>query len=66
MDGNVPCVKCGFGDECAMSGIKMLYGAEATVESVGIRCFEDQEQTVSTARSLGRAIREALEGSARP
>src|SRR3990170_317946 len=24
LQGNVPCIRCGFGDECKMSGIKML------------------------------------------
>jgi multimeric flavodoxin WrbA len=60
MDGNVPCVKCGLGDEWSMSGIKMLYGADATVESVGIRCFEDQAAVVQSARELGQRIRESL------
>lgn len=60
LDGNVPCVKCGFGDECAMSGIQMLHGPEATVESTGIRCFEDREETVRAARELGERIRELL------
>ncbi len=63
MDGNVPCVKCGLGDECAMSGIKMLYGPDATVESVGIRCFEDQETVVQGARKLGEQIRTMLDAS---
>ena len=60
MDGNVPCVKCGYGDECSMSGIPMLYGPEATVASVGIRCFEDQEAAVKGTAELGRKIAEAL------
>lgn len=60
MDGNVPCVKCGLGDECAMSGIKMLHGPDATVESVGIRCFEDQAAVVASARELGQKIRAKL------
>lgn len=61
LDGNVPCVKCGLGDECSMSGIKMLHGPEATVESVGIRCFEEQPAALEAARALGRSIRERLE-----
>lgn len=60
LDGNVPCVKCGYGDECAMSAIKMLYGPDATVASAGIRCFEDQEAAVK-ARELGREIRRLLD-----
>ena len=46
IQGNVPCVKCGFGDQCQMSGITMLYGPDATVDSVGIKCFEQQPLAV--------------------
>lgn len=60
MDGNVPCVKCGHGDECAMSAIKMLHGPEATVESVGIRCFEHQEAVVEMVGEFGKQIRARL------
>ena len=58
--GNVPCVKCGRGDECKMTGITMLYGPEATVDSVGIKSFEEQPVTVKAAKELGRKIAEAL------
>ena len=40
--GNVPCVKCENNAECKMSGIKMIYGEEATPESIEINTFEDQ------------------------
>ncbi len=60
LDENVPCVKCGYGDECSMSAVKMLYGADATVESVGIRCLEDQETALRGATELGQKIGSAL------
>jgi len=60
VQGNVPCVKCGSGDECKMSGIKMLYGENATVETVGINTFEDQSIAVEAATELGRKIAQAL------
>ncbi|MEW6500827.1 MAG: flavodoxin family protein [Thermodesulfobacteriota bacterium] len=60
VQGNVPCVKCGHGDVCAMSGIKMLYGPEASVESVGIQAFEDTPTNLATATELGRSIARAL------
>lgn len=62
IQGNVPCVKCGRGDECKMTGITMLYGPEATVDSVGIKSFEEQPVTVEAAKELGRKIGEALDG----
>lgn len=61
IQGNVPCVRCGNGDSCKMSGINMLYGADATVDSVGIKQFEEQPGGVAAARDLGRKIREALD-----
>ena len=42
ISGNVPCVNCGQGEKCKMPGIKMLYGSEATVNSIGINTFEQR------------------------
>ncbi len=58
--GNVPCIRCGFGDECPMSGIKMLHGPEATVASVGVRTLESDEHLLRTAKELGEKIRRAV------
>lgn len=63
IQGNVPCVRCGFGDECTMTGITMLYGPEATVESVGITSFEEQSGNIQAASELGRRLAEALNAS---
>ncbi len=61
--GNVPCIKCGHGDECSMSGVKMLYGQEATVVSVGVQKFEEQAEAVQAAIKLGRDIAAKLKSS---
>lgn len=58
--GNVPCVRCGFGDECHMSGVKMIYGSTATVDCMGINQFERQASHVERVRTLGQKIAEAL------
>ena len=58
--GNVPCVRCKFGDECKMSGVTMLYGPEATKDSVGINVFEEQPDAVKAATELGQKIADAL------
>ncbi len=60
LQGNVPCVRCGFGDQCKMSGVKMLYGHLATVDSVGIKQFEQQPISIQGAQELGRKIADAL------
>ncbi|WP_406661626.1 flavodoxin family protein [Methanolobus sp. ZRKC3] len=58
--GNVPCVSCGYGNECDTSGLRMIFGPEATVESVGINRFEDQPEAVKGAKELGQKIAKAL------
>lgn len=60
IQGNVPCIRCGFGDQCKMSGVRMLYGPTATIDSVGIKTFESQPLNVDAAGELGRKIAEAL------
>lgn len=59
-EGNVPCVKCKDGDTCDMSGLKMLYGIDATKDSVGIHTFETQTKNVQEAKRLGEKLREIL------
>jgi multimeric flavodoxin WrbA len=58
--GNVPCVKCPHGDDCAMSGITMLYGPDACKETVGINQFESQPEVVAQAQALGRELAQRL------
>jgi len=58
--GNVPCVRCGHGDECSFSGIKMIHGPEATVESVGISGIEGNASLLEQAKQLGEKIRDAV------
>ena len=60
--GNVPCIKCGYGNECKTSGLRMIYGNEATVQSVGINKFEEQRDALDAARALGKKIASVLEG----
>ena len=64
--GNVPCIRCGFGDDCQLSGIKMLHGPEATVESVGVNRFEQETSQLEAAAQLGKKIREAVQATATP
>ncbi len=64
IQGNVPCVRCGHGDDCVVSGIKMLYGPEATVTSVGINALEQDALLLSKADELAEKLREAVTGQA--
>lgn len=60
LQGNVPCIRCGVGDKCKMSGVKMLYGPTACVDSVGIKQFEEHPITIQGAQELGRKLAAAL------
>lgn len=58
--GNVPCIRCGNGDTCEMSGIHMLHSPQATVASVGVRDLERDEGLLAQARALAARLRDAL------
>ena len=60
VNGNVPCIRCGRGDACPMSGVKMIFGLEATVESVGVSTFEEDQSQLQAAKELGEKIRRAV------
>ncbi len=62
LEGNLPCIRCGRGDWCELSGIKMLHGPGATVASVGVHTFEEDDALLAQAAQLGQAIREAVQG----
>ncbi|MCC6126002.1 MAG: flavodoxin family protein [Pirellulales bacterium] len=62
IQGNVPCIRCGRGDDCQMTGIKMLHGPEATVASVGVKTFEEDAALPEAAEELARKLREAVSG----
>ena len=60
LKGNVPCLTCGNGDSCSMTGITLLYGPGATTASVGLRAFEKQPEAVASAQEIGLGIKAAL------
>lgn len=57
--GNVPCIRCGVGDTCEISGLKMLLGPTATVAKAGVKKFEEQPAAEEVVK-LGKLIAEAL------
>ncbi len=63
VQGNVPCVRCGKGDACSMSGLKMLFGPDATTDTVARFRFELQPAAMAAACDLGRAIGAKLNGA---
>jgi hypothetical protein len=62
IQGNAPCIRCGYGDDCSFSGIKMLFGPEATVASVGVKTFDGDAAMLGAAEELAKKLREAVIG----
>ena len=60
IQGNVPCIRCGHGDDCSMTGIKMLHGPDASVASVGVKIFEEDSALLAVAKELAVKLREAV------
>lgn len=60
IQGNIPCIKCGYGDECQMAGLNMIFGPQATVDSVGVYNFETQTGAADSAQELGKRMRDTL------
>jgi len=61
--GNVPCIKCGYGDECEMSAIPMIYGPGTAVETVGVNKFNEQPAGIEAATELGKKIAATLQSN---
>lgn len=60
--GNVPCVQCGDNGQCSVSGLKMLYGPDVSIEKMGINQLEDSPETIAALEKLGKDIGAAVYG----
>jgi len=60
IQGNIPCIRCGYGDVCESAGLKMIFGENATVDSVGVNTAEKQDQAMAEALKLGKEMGERL------
>lgn len=61
IQGNLPCLTCGQGDDCEMSGVQLLYGPDARTSAIGYNRVEDQEAIWAEAARLGNLIGERLQ-----
>jgi multimeric flavodoxin WrbA len=61
VQGNVPCLTCGEGDTCEMSGLRVLYGPDAKTSDYGYSRVEDQRDVWEEAKRIGRLIGERLQ-----
>ena len=58
--GNLPCLTCGEGDECEMSGVKRRHGPDARSSDVAYSRVEDQIEVWEEAMRIGRVIGERV------
>jgi len=63
VQGNVPCLTCGEGDTCEMSGVKMIHGPDAKTSDYGCARVEDQQDVWQSAARIGRLIHERLQAA---
>lgn len=64
IEGNVPCLTCGFGNECPNSGVPHLFGKEAQASEILCRNVEDQpvwEKATQSGKLLAQFITEEIE-----
>ncbi|MBT8350225.1 MAG: flavodoxin family protein [Deltaproteobacteria bacterium] len=60
IQGNLPCLTCGKGDECEMSGVKVLYGPDSKTSDFGYSRVEDQKEVWEEAIRIGHLIGKRL------
>ncbi|MHC4756728.1 MAG: flavodoxin family protein [Planctomycetota bacterium] len=58
--GNIPCLTCGEGDECEMSGLRKRYGPDARSSDYTYSRVEDQKEVWEEAMRIGRLIGERV------
>jgi len=58
--GNLPCLTCGVGDDCEMSGVKRRYGPDARASDCPYVRVEDQKEVWEEAMRIGRLMGERL------
>jgi hypothetical protein len=58
---NLPCLTCGQGDECQMSGVKLMYGADAKTSDIGYSKVESQKDVWDQATQIGQLIGSRLQ-----
>lgn len=60
IQGNLPCLTCGEGDECMMSAVKIMYGLDAKTSDFEYTRVEDQKEVWEEASRIGRLIGERI------
>lgn len=58
--GHPTCLACGFGEDCYVSNVKVLYGEDAKIQPQMFKNFDNEPELQEKARSLGKTLREYL------
>jgi multimeric flavodoxin WrbA len=58
--GNVPCLTCGRGDTCGMSGVPSLFGKGAIASSDLCVRYEDQKDVQADISRLGQLLHDSI------
>lgn len=61
VQGNLPCLTCGEGDGCEMSGVKMMFGPDAKTSDFEYSRVEDQNDVLKEAQRIGLLIGEQVQ-----
>ena len=60
INGTLPCLTCGHGNNCKMSGVKFLYGKNALASADKCVRVEDQKKTWNELQNLGKLLGQRL------
>ena len=60
LDGNVPCMSCGYGEECVASGFLRRHGPGAKMTPDKFHNFDNDPAAQERARLLGEAVGSAM------
>ena len=60
--GNVPCLTCGKGSECKMSGVPILFGKDIKATSDLCICVEDQIKVWKEIKPSGILLGKRISG----
>ena len=63
--GNVPCLLCGPGEHCALSGVKKIFGPDVVRASIKIQKLEDQKDVIAALVTMGTEIGKRVRNSKR-
>ncbi len=58
--GNLPCLSCGYGETCPMSGIPRVFGEDAKITPDKFIRVEDQKELWDEAKRLGGELGDLL------